>query len=193
MAARAGLDAEAVIQKAAELADKNGLEALSMATLAAELGVRPPALYHYFAGLEGLRRQLSLLGLQEASLRLGQAVQGQAGNDAVLALAHALRDFASAHPGLYQAASHAPAPEDAEWQKAGREVVETMLRALAAYRLSDASARLVVRMLRSVVDGYVSLEHMGGFGPHLVGDETFSCLLVAVLDYLANHLLDRDA
>ena len=79
--------------------------------------VRTPALYHYFAGLAGLRRALVLLGLQEVEARVGRAVMGKAGDDAVLALAHALRDFANERPGLYEAASRAPDPEDQEWQR----------------------------------------------------------------------------
>lgn len=188
MATRAGLDTETIVQKASELADKDGLDAVSMATLASSLGVRPPALYHYFAGLAGLRRRLSLLGLREVETRAGRAVMGKAGDEAVLALAHALRDFANDHPGLYEAASRAPDPEDREWQAAGREVVEIMVRALSAYRLSDDATRHVVRMLRSIVHGCVSLEHIGGFGLPLVADETFRCLLVALLDYLHGHL-----
>jgi hypothetical protein len=42
MATRAGWDAETIVQKASELADKDGLGALSMVTLASSLGVRPP-------------------------------------------------------------------------------------------------------------------------------------------------------
>ena len=188
MATRAGLDAGVVVQKAAELADKSGLATLSMATLASELGVRSPALYHYFAGLAGLRRQLSLLGLQEASARIGRAVQGKAGPDAVLALAYALRDFAVSHPGLYEAASRAPDPADREWQETGQEVVETMLRSLAAYQLSETAARRAVRMLRSIVHGCISLEQIEGFGLPNASDETLDSLLEALLDYLASHI-----
>jgi AcrR family transcriptional regulator len=188
MATRAGLDAETIVQKAAELADKGGLGTLSMATLASHLGVRTPALYHYFAGLAGLRRALALLGLQEGSARIGRAVMGKAGDDAVFALAHALRTFAKEHPGIYEAASRAPDPEDREWQSDGREVVEIMVRALSAYRLSHDDARHVVRMLRSIVHGCVTLELIGGFGPPLEVDETFRGLLVALLDYVHGHL-----
>ena len=184
MATRAGLDYETIVQAAAELVDKGGLNALSMATLASQLGVRAPTLYHYFAGLEGLRRALALRGLQEASKKLGHAVMGKAGDDAVLALAHSLRSFAKDHPGLYEAAQHAPDPQDDEWQTAGREVVEIMLRALSAYDLSQDDALHAVRMLRSIVHGCVSLERAGGFGLPLAVDETFRRLLVSFLSYL---------
>lgn len=193
MAIRAGLDTETIVQKAAELADGGGFDALSMATLASQLGVRTPALYHYFPGLAGLRRALALVGIQEGSARMGRAVMGKAGDDAVLALAHALRDFAQEHPGLYEAASHAPDPDDREWQEAGREVVEIMVRALSAYHLSQDNAYHVVRMIRSIVHGCVSLERLGGFGLPLEVDETFRRLLVSLIDYLYNHEVGKDA
>jgi AcrR family transcriptional regulator len=188
MATRAGLAYETIVQKAADLADKGGFDALSMATLASQLGVSPPALYHYFAGLAGLRHALALLGLQMWSATMGRAVQGKAGDEAFLALAHALRDFANEHPGLYEAASRAPDPEDREWTAAGREVVEIMARTLSAYRLSDDDARRAIRMLRSAIHGCISLERLGGFGVPGMADETFRGLLVALLDYVHGHL-----
>jgi AcrR family transcriptional regulator len=191
-AKRVGLDAEIIVQKAADLADSNGLDALSMATLAAHLGVRTPALYHYFAGLEGLRRALALRGLQELSAQIGRAVMGKASDDAVLALAHALRDFAKEHPALYAAASRAPDPADPEWQVAGDEAVGIALRALSAYRLSPEDALHAVRMLRSIVHGLVLLENAGGFGLPLEVDETFRRLLVSFLVYLHSNRADQE-
>lgn len=184
MAPRAGLDLEIIVQAATELADQHGLQALSMATLAARLGVRAPTLYHYVAGLAGLRRALALQGIAEVSARIGRAIMGKAGDTAVLALAHTLRGFALEHPGLYEAAQFAPIHEDAEWQAAGREVVAIMLRALDAYRLSDEEARQVVRMLRSMVHGCIALEQLGGFGLPQIVDDTFERLLIALLGYL---------
>ena len=84
MAARVGLDHEMIMQAAVKLVDEHDLEQLTMATLAAQLNVRTPTLYHYFDGLTGLRRQLSLLGLREVETRVGRAVMGKAGDDAVL-------------------------------------------------------------------------------------------------------------
>ncbi|HEV2238766.1 MAG TPA: TetR-like C-terminal domain-containing protein [Ktedonobacterales bacterium] len=193
MATRAGLAYETIVQQAATLADQSGFAALSMASLAAHLGVSSPALYHYFAGLAGLRRAIALRGLQLWAEAMGRAVQGKAGDEAVLALAQALRDFARARPGLYEAASRAPEQEDHEWMAAGREVVEIMLRTLAAYHLPPDAARHAIRMLRSAVHGCVSLERLGGFGLPGAADETFRGLLVALLDYVHGHLEAKGA
>jgi len=191
MATRAGLAHETIVQQAAALADQGGFDTLSMSTLASHLGVSTPALYHYFAGLAGLRRAIALRGLQMWAETMGRAVQGKAGDEAVLALAHALRDFASVHPGLYEAASRAPDSQDQEWMAAGREVVEIMLRTLSAYHLSPDAARHAIRMLRSAVHGCVSLERLGGFGLPGVAEETFRGLLVALLDYIHDHLEEK--
>ncbi|GHO61833.1 TetR family transcriptional regulator [Ktedonobacter sp. SOSP1-52] len=177
MAPRAGLEYDAIVKAAAELADEHGLHMVTMAMLAAHLGVRTPTLYHYFSGLAGLQRALALLGLQEMTEQLGQAVMGKAGDDAVVALAHTLRDFGRTRPGLYEATTRAPESGDAEWQEAGRKVVEIALRALGAYMLSQEDALHAVRMVRSLVHGCVTLETAGGFGLPLDVNETFKRLL----------------
>lgn len=181
MAPRAGLGYDAIVKAAAELADEHGLHMVTMAMLAAHLGVRTPTLYHYFSGLAGLQRALALLGLQEMTEQLGQAIMGKAGDDAVVALAHTLRDFGRTRPGLYEATARAPEPGDAEWQEAGRRVVEIALRALGAYMLSQEDALHAVRMVRSLVHGCVTLETAGGFGLPLDVDETFKRLLDLLL------------
>ncbi len=71
------LDLEVVIQAAAELADQEGLEQLTMAALAQKMGVRTSSLYNHVDGLPGLRRQLALRGVQELTARLTRtAVRG---------------------------------------------------------------------------------------------------------------------
>jgi AcrR family transcriptional regulator len=174
---RAGLDRAAVVTAAARLADAEGLEAVTLARLAALLGVKPPSLYNHVAGQEGLRRELALAGMRELSRRLGRAALGKAGDAALLALAHAYREFARAHPGLYAASLRAPDPADAELDAASTELVGIVLAVLAGYDLGGDDALHAVRVLRSVLHGFVSLETLGGFGLPLDLDESFRRLL----------------
>ncbi len=187
MATRAGLDHDAILHAAEELANAHRLDGLTMATLAATVNVRTPTLYHYFHGLSDIKRSLALRGLREMSARLGRAVMGTSGDAAVIALAHALHDFAREHPGLYEATARAPDGADPEWQAAGAEVVDIGVRALSAYHLSSADALHMVRILRSVVHGFVSLDRAGGFALPLDTDETFRRLVDIVLLYLHDH------
>jgi len=186
MAPRAGLDQAAVVQAAAKLADTEGWENISLATLASQLGVRTPTLYHYVDGLPGLRRELALYGLHELTKQMGRAVMGKAGDDAVIALVEAYRAFAHEHPGLYAATARAVPQEDKELQAASQETLDVALRALSAYQLSQEEALHAIRMLRSFVHGSVTLEAIGGFGLPLEVDETFRRLVSMFIHYLHN-------
>ena len=53
---RAGLTAERVVNEAERLADEVGLAQLSLAALAARLGVQPPSLYKHIAGQDEIGR-----------------------------------------------------------------------------------------------------------------------------------------
>lgn len=192
MATRAGLDHAAVVRAAAALADEVGLEGLTLATLAEHLGVRAPTLYHYVNGLAGLRRELALLGLREMAARLGRAVMGKAGDDAVLALAQSYRVFVKERPGLYAATVRAGEPGDTPLAAAGQEVIDIALRALAAYQLQGDDAIHMVRVLRSVLHGFATLESAGGFGMPLAVDETFRRLMETLLPGLHHrHDMER--
>jgi AcrR family transcriptional regulator len=60
--ARRGLDRAQVIEAAATLADRDGLESVTLGRLAGELGVRPPSLYNHVDGLDGVLRGWDLEG-----------------------------------------------------------------------------------------------------------------------------------
>src|SRR5215471_14836086 len=101
VAAGVGLDRMQVIDEAAVLADESGADAVTLAALAARLGVRSQSLYAHVDGLDGLRRDLAVLGQQTLADRLGRAVMGRAGEHALRALCNAYAAFASERPGLY--------------------------------------------------------------------------------------------
>lgn len=181
MTRRAGLDREAVVREAAALADAEGLDALTLARLAGDLGVRTPSLYNHVAGLDSLRRELALLGTRELMVRLSSAAIGRSGDDAILALGRAYRAFVKERPGVYATMLRAPAPGDDEWQAVGAGVVGIVLAALAGYDLGTDEALHVVRGLRSLMHGFATLEMAGGFGLPLDLDESFERLLRAFI------------
>jgi AcrR family transcriptional regulator len=181
MARSVGIDRERVVAFAAELADEVGLEALTLAAVAARLGVRLPSLYNHVAGLPGLQRELARLGGRELLERLSRATIGKAEDAAVLALAHALRAYILAHPGRYAATVRAPAANDPEMQRIAQAIVEVVLAVLAPYGLDAAAAIHAVRGLRSIAHGFATLELAGGFGLALDRDESFLRLLRAYI------------
>ena len=114
---RQGLDRARVVAAAAALADAEGLDAVTLARVAADLGVRPPSLYVHVAGLGALRREIALLGLRELAAAMRAAAVGRSRADALAEVARAYRAYAHAHPGRYAATVRAP---DTERHGAGR-------------------------------------------------------------------------
>ncbi|HEY5188840.1 MAG TPA: TetR-like C-terminal domain-containing protein [Solirubrobacteraceae bacterium] len=159
---RVGLDSEAVVTAAATLADEEGLTALTLSTLAARLGVRAPSLYGHVDGLPDLRRRLATRGAGELNRAVRGAVAGQAGPDALRAMAAAYRGYAHAHPGTYEAMQRAPEGPGAH-ADAARELIVVFLAALAGYHLPEAEQIHAVRAVRAALHGFVALESEGGF------------------------------
>ena len=178
---RAGLDANAIVAEAAALADTEGLAAVTLARLAAELGVRAPSLYAHIGGLDDLRRRLGARGARELAVTLGASAQGRAGGDALRAVCDAYRAYARAHPGTYSAAQQPPAPGDPESADAAEAVVGVVLAVLRGYGLEGEEAIHGARIVRSALHGFVGLETDAGFGLPLSLDDTYA-RLVTVLD-----------
>lgn len=182
---RAGLDTDAVVRAASDLADREGLEAVTLARLAKDLGVRTPSLYNHVDGLAAVHRALALKGMRLANARMGRAAVGVAGDEALIAIANAYREFATQHPGLYAASLRAPAAGDAELAAAGAETVGTVTAVLAGYGLGGEDALHATRGLRAIIHGFVALEMAGGFGLPLDLQESFTRLLKAFARGLA--------
>lgn len=174
---RAGLDSEAVVTAAAELADAERLESLTLARLANQLGVRPPSLYAHVESLADLRQRLGARGARELAATLQAAAAGRSGLDALHSIAEAYRAYARAHPGTYAAAQHAPQNGQGEAGAAAAQLVEVVLAVLRGYGLGGDDAIHAARIVRSALHGFVTLEHDRGFAIPLALDESFARLV----------------
>lgn len=175
---RAGLDTAAVVEAAAAIADADGLGAVTLSTVAARLGVKPPSLYSHVAGLADLRARLAELAARELAGVLIPAVAGLAAGDALRAAGRAYRDWALAHPGRHTALQLV-VPGD---RGAATRTVDALVAVMRGYGLEGDGAIHAVRALRAAIYGFVTLETGGGFGIPLDIEESYEWLL---------ELLDR--
>ncbi|MGH2884216.1 MAG: TetR-like C-terminal domain-containing protein, partial [Solirubrobacteraceae bacterium] len=155
------------------------LAELTLARLAAALGIRTTSLYAHVDGLGDLLVRLGARGARELAAVLQVAAAGRARGDALRAVALAYQEYAHTHPGTYaamQVASDSP-----EFQAAGAEVVGLIISVLRGYDLEGEPAIHAVRAIRSALHGFVSLEREGGFGLPVDVDASYGHL-VAMLD-----------
>lgn len=175
---RAGLTPEIVVAEAAKVADASGFEGLTLATVAHRFGVAVPSLYKHIDGLDALRREVALQGFNGLGEALATEDRGDGG---IRSLAHAYRNFARSHPGLYAATLRAPDPDDDEATAASARALDVVLRVLSGYGLSGDDAIDAARTLRAALHGFLHLESLGGFGLPRDVDRSFA-RLVEILD-----------
>ena len=178
---RRGLDTGQVVEQAAAIADADGLDEVTLARVAADLGVRAPSLYNHVDGRAGLLRMLALQSINELAEVLRDAAVGRSGAEAVAAVAHAYRRYAHEHPGRYAATLSALVPGDDGLAMAGARAVGVMVAVLAAWGFEGDAALHRVRVIRAALHGFVTLEDEGGFGLPLDLDTSFELLLATVI------------
>ena len=177
---RMGLDAGRVVEVAAGIADADGLEAVTLARVAADLGVRAPSLYNHVDGRSDLLRAIAVLSVRELTAALREAAVGRSSADALTAAAHAYRAYARAHPGRYAATLAAPTRGDEEHRAAASEAVDVMLAIMRGWGLEGDDAIHAVRAFRSAVHGFVAIEAADGFGMAVDLDVSFDRLVATL-------------
>ncbi|TLS46721.1 TetR family transcriptional regulator [Streptomyces montanus] len=162
--ARAGLTAARVVEAAADLADEVGFENVTVSALARQFGVKDASLYSHVKNVQDLRTRVALLAGGEMIDRIGVAVAGRAGKDALVAFANAYREYALERPGRYAATQIRVDPAVVAESSVFRRTAEVTYGMLRGYALSEPDLTDAVRLLRSTFHGYCGLEASGGFG-----------------------------
>ena len=186
---RAGLDPEIVTKAAAGIVDADGLAALTLARLAATLGIAPPSLYKHVGGLEDLTVRVTTLAIRCLADRLVAAAIGRSGSQALRAIAKAYRRFATDHRGLYLLTQAAPASASAEQGVEVARALEVFGAVVASYGVSRELSVHAIRLTRAGLHGFADIEARRGFQISASVDESFAFLVEALDDSL--HALCR--
>ncbi|MDX1993709.1 MAG: TetR/AcrR family transcriptional regulator [bacterium] len=151
---------DALIARAWEMAEAEGVEQMTLAKLAAALGVKAPSLYHHMRSKADLLRAINERTTQQLFAALHETLA--AASDAPAAerihrLAAAYRAFAQAHPITYMLAFttvEVEARPDPTFQEQGVLPIQAVLTELTG---ADASLA-AIRGLLALMHGFVMLE-----------------------------------
>ena len=161
---RPGLTADDVVRAAAVIADETSFANLTLGLVAERLGVRAPSLYKHVDGLADLRHRVATLAMTEFGAIARDAATGLAGRDALAALAHALRDYVTAHPGRYAATVGAEfTGRDDPLLTAGTRVIELIGAVLRGYHIDEDTIVHAIRSVRCTLHGWATLQAVNGF------------------------------
>jgi hypothetical protein len=115
------------------------------------------------ATLPQMRRILAVKGYRGLKSRIEMDIKNRNGPDALRAMANSMRNFALEHPGLSSATFRNPASDCPDWRQAGVELAEVAIGVLREVGVEDGQAEQALRILRSLVRGFVISEMAASF------------------------------
>jgi AcrR family transcriptional regulator len=174
---RVRLDKDRIVEAAGQIADSQGLEAVTASRLAEALRVKPASLYRHLANIDVVRDALAARALTQLIDLVGDSTRARTGRQAIQALAHAQRTYAQAHPGRYLAATRWGQEGGSQAALLRRTLQHLVADLLAGYQLAGDEALEVARCMVAALQGVVVLELSGAGGAPFEADQCYQRLL----------------
>ena len=149
------LDRDTLIAAAAELADTNGWNELTMSKVAEMVNRHVSSLYSHVDDLDALRREVVLLAVTEIGDVVWEASIGRSGADALTAIAHAERNFARLHPGRMAALRAHLGVDASEFRDQALRIAVPIRTVLASFGLNEQQVAIAHRVFSATVRGLV--------------------------------------
>lgn len=169
-----GLSRDSIVDAAAALVERRGLENITLHELADALGVKTASLYNHLQGLPELNARLAERSLERLNAAIRTAMAGRTGTDALAALADAYRTFACEQPQLYKAMLGLPQFHETRLIELKNDFMQLFRAVLAPYGLPERTQVHLSRTMRSALHGFVSLQAAGFFQDIVASDESYS-------------------
>ena len=169
-----------MIGTAAALADENGFDRITLASVALRLGVQTPSLYTHVRDRAALLDGVHELALDELADRIAAAVAGRSGRAALVGLAEAQRRYAQEAPGRW-AALIRPVALHAVRSAAAVRLFDLVVAVLRGYPIPEGELEHVTRFLDATINGFVGLERAGNLAHHGPDPDATWRRLLAVL------------
>ena len=149
------LDRADVVTAAADLVDREGWNALSLAGLARQLGRHATSLYAHVDGLDDLRKQISLIAAEELAAKVWSATIGKVGAEALSAIAYEYQSFAAEHPGRTASLS-AIDRDDPDFAARMAHLHEPLAATFRSFGLDDTQAKSAHQIFGATINGLVN-------------------------------------
>ncbi len=151
------IDRAAVLRASLAIADKRGIDALTMQAVAEHLGVTPMALYRHVRNKQDL-----LDGVVESLLEeIPLPSNDQLWNEQLSSMGRAIRTTARRHPTIFPLLLQLPATTPG-----ARRVRERVHGALRKAGVADGDVERVERLISTIVLGFAASEVSGRFRAH---------------------------
>lgn len=173
---------ERIIETAANLSNKAGLENLSLKMIAEELKIKSPSLYNHVSILDDIKKQLMLYGWKQIETLTIEAAVGVTGYEALKNMCYAFYNYAINNKGIFTAMLWYNKYESIEKENATRKLFEMIFKVMKTVNISDENINHIIRTLRSFLEGFSLLVNNNAFGNPVSIKESFDLSLEIIIN-----------
>lgn len=171
-----------IIETSAKLANKVGLENLSLKMIAEELNIKSPSLYNYFSSLKEIKKSLMFYGWKQLEEKMIDSAVGVSGYEALKDMCYASYDYAMKNKGIFEAMLWYNKYDNEETINVTKRLYELMFKVTRSLNISERNTRHIIRTVRSFLEGFVLLENNNSFGNPISVKESFDISLEIIIN-----------
>ncbi len=172
---------ELIIETAARLSNKVGLDHLSLKMIAEELNIKSPSLYNHISSLDDIKEKLMIYGWKQVEEKIIDAAVGVAGYDALKKMCYAFYHYAIHNKGVFTAMLWYNKFESTEKNKATTKLFDMLFKIMSSLNMSDEHIHHAIRTLRSFLEGFALLVNNNAFGNPISIEESFELSLEIIM------------
>lgn len=171
-----------IIETCAQLANKVGLEHLTLKLIAKELNIKSPSLYNHFSSLEDIKEKLMLYGWKQIEDKMIDSAIGVSGYDALKSMCYAFYDYAINNKGVFNAMLLYNKYDTEETTKVTSRLFDILFKILGTLNISKTNINHIIRTLRSFLEGFLLLVNNNAFGNPISIKESFDLSLNIIIN-----------
>ena len=181
-----------VIETASKIADKQGLNNLSLKAVAEELNVRTPSLYNHIESLDDLLREVAHKGMRSMNEQMTQAAIGKSGNTALKSISVEYLNFIIEHPGVYETIQWATWHGTNETAEIFENYIKILSTIILSYSFPSESTNEILNLFTGFLRGFTTLQVRYAFSePQKVRDElcnSVDTIMLGVFQKYGGHI-----
>lgn len=174
-------DINEIIKKSAELANKVGIENISIKLIADSLNIKSLSLYNHIKNLEDIKQRLMIYGWEEMEEKIIQSVIGVSGYEALMCMCNAFYDYATQNSGVFNAMLWYNKYENKQMQRATDRLFSVLYKITSSLNISEINCNHLIRTLRSFLEGFSLLVNNRAFGNYISVKESFDLSLDIII------------
>ncbi len=173
---------ELIIETSACIANRVGLDNLSLKIIAEELNIKSPSLYNHIKSLDEIKQKLMIYGWKQMEEKMLDSAVGVSGYEALKNMCYAFYDYAVNNKGVFTAMLWYNKYDSSQKEKATTKLFNMLFKVMRPLNISDDNINHIVRTLRGFLEGFSLLVNNNAFGNPISIKESFDLSLEIIMN-----------